>query len=133
MLACRYSLAKSAGDGGDLGYIAPTDLAPEVAAVLQASKDNGLFGPIQTANGFELISLEDRKINIPKPADLDKERSQLFTQWQVRKAESDFVTVLNDSWKQAIPTDPLPRDVSPLMIEENFGLPTPQPTITATP
>jgi hypothetical protein len=40
------------------------------------------------------------------------------------------VTALSDAWHAAIPDDPLPRQVAPFMIEENFGLPTPGPTAT---
>src|SRR5262249_8663372 len=92
-----------------------------------------LFGPIQTKSGFYLILVTDRRVNVPKPEDVDKLRNQAFNDWQAQKASSSYVSALSDVWKTAIPGDPLPRDVSPLMREENFGLPTPNPPSTRTP
>lgn len=132
-LVCQYSLDTNAGNGGDLGYVNAETLAPEVSRAVQSSKSNGLIGPIATSKGFEVIFIDDHKIKVPQPADLDQAKSIAFNTWQENKINSDFVMPLSDVWKNAIPADPLPRDVSPLMREENFGLPTPGPTQTFTP
>lgn len=129
-LACLYSQDKTAGNRGDLGYVDPASLGDEVAQAING-KANGLYGPIATGRGFEVIQVDDRKVNLPKPAEIDQAQSQAFSAWQTGKANSSYVAALNDVWQKAIPIDPLPRDVSPLMREENFGLPTLQPTGTA--
>jgi parvulin-like peptidyl-prolyl isomerase len=132
-LACTYSLDKNAGNGGDLGTVDVRSLPDEVAQAIQATDKNGLLGPIATKQGFEVVLVEDRKTNIPKPADIDEAYSRAFNVWQSNKASSGYVVVLSDIWQKVIPADPLPRDVSPLMREENFGLPTAQPSAAPTP
>jgi parvulin-like peptidyl-prolyl isomerase len=133
MLACQYSLdSQTAGNGGDMGWMNPNTLAPEIAQKLKSSDISGLIGPFNTAQGFEILSVDDRRVNVPGPGDLEKAEDQAYVDWQSKKASSSFVATLSDAWKNAIPTDPLPRDVSPLMREENFGLPTPRPAVTAT-
>jgi parvulin-like peptidyl-prolyl isomerase len=129
-LACTYSLDGAGGNGGELGFVGLEMLPLEVARAIQATTANGLLGPIQTTAGFEIVRVEDRKVDIPKPADLDQAQNNAFTQWQNEQATSNRVTALSDSWHDAIPDDPLPRQVAPFMIEENFGLPTPGPTAT---
>jgi parvulin-like peptidyl-prolyl isomerase len=129
-LACAYSLDNTGGNGGELGFVGLETLPLEVARAIQATTANGLLGPIQTSAGFEIVQVEDRQVNIPKPADLDQAQNNAFTQWQNEQAASNRVTVLSDSWHDSIPDDPLPRQVAPFMIEENFGLPTPGPTAT---
>ncbi len=132
MLACMYSLDSNAGNGGDLGYIDPGTLSANAAQAIRATADKGLFGPFATAQGFEIVLVEDRKVNVPKPGDISDAEQKAFTAWQTETASSNYVAALNDVWKKAIPADPLPRDVSPLMREENFGLPTVAPTIMPT-
>ncbi len=132
-LACAYSLDSNAGNGGDLGYIDPGTLSQQAADAVRASTGNGLLGPLATNQGFEIILIEDRKINVPQPGDIAEAEVKAFTTWQTDKASSTYVAALSDVWKSAIPADPLPRDVSPLMREENFGLPTVQPVATGEP
>jgi parvulin-like peptidyl-prolyl isomerase len=133
LLACTYSLDKNAGNGGDLGTVDLRSLPDAVAQAIQATDKNGLLGPIATQQGYEVVLVENRTTNIPKPADIDEAYSRAFNVWQSNKASSGYVIVLSDIWQKAIPADPLPRDVSPLMREENFGLPTVQPSAVPTP
>jgi len=128
LLYCLYSLDQSGGNGGDLGYVDINALPPEVVPVIQPRADYGLLEPIATKQGYEVILYEDRKVDIPKPEDVARLQAVAFSNWQTNRANSNFVSPLSDVWKNAIPSDPLPRDVSPLMREENFGLPTPAPT-----
>ncbi len=130
MLACMYSLDNNAGNGGELGYIDPNSLPDQVVQAVMASTGNSLLGPIATRDGVEIIQIEDRKVNVPKPGDIADAETKAFTAWQTDRASSNEVAALSDVWKQAIPGDPLPRDVSPLMREENLGLPTVQPGAT---
>ncbi|MBX3083984.1 MAG: peptidylprolyl isomerase [Anaerolineae bacterium] len=134
-LACQYSLDSTGGNGGDYGAVSEQDLPSAVSIALNQIKPDQfgkLVGPIAAEGKFEVILLQDRKINIPKPTDLDDAKKRAFTDWLAREANSSAVTSYTESWKDAIPTDPLPRDVAAFMKEENFNLPTPAPT-TATP
>ena len=53
--------AESAGKGGDMGYIADNQLAPEVLAAVRALKPGEVTGPLKTAQGLHYFKLLDRK------------------------------------------------------------------------
>jgi hypothetical protein len=103
-------------------------LAPEVVNIIDSSSENKVFGPIQTANGFEIIKVDDRRFDLPNPADISKAEEQAYNRWLSSRAESNFVASLGDVWRDAIPNDPLPRQVAPYLAEEYLGLPTLTPT-----
>jgi len=129
-LACAYSLGNSAGNGGDFGFIGESQLDKTLVAILQNATENQIVGPIQTQQGYEVVQFLERKVNLPKPEDVDSLTTKAFVAWQNERESSAFVQSLTDAWKQAIPGDPFPRDVAPFLSEENFGLPTPVPTPT---
>jgi peptidylprolyl isomerase len=61
-LASEYSEhAESAGRGGDMGYLADNQLAPEVLAAVRALKVGEVAGPVKTAQGLHFVKLLDRK------------------------------------------------------------------------
>lgn len=65
-LAQEYSEhADSAGKGGDMGYIADNQLAPEVLAAVRALKPGDVVGPVKTAQGLHFFKLLDRKAGAP--------------------------------------------------------------------
>jgi parvulin-like peptidyl-prolyl isomerase len=132
-LACAFSQEAEVGLGGNLGTVSEHDLAPEVVRAIRASEQTGLFGPIETANGFEIVRVDERTLNVPDPSELEEAASRAFVDWQDEQVGSDRVQALSDAWRDAIPGDPLPRDVAPYLTEAFFGLPTPAPTGTGTP
>ncbi|MCS6871733.1 MAG: peptidylprolyl isomerase [Anaerolineae bacterium] len=132
-LACQYSLdSESAGNGGDYGWLDVGALPPEWARFLATNTENGLFGVLQTAAGYELILVEERRFNLPSPQEVERATEAAFRSWQARRLALDLTT-LSDAWRTAIPSDPLPRQVAPFLSEEAFGLPTPLPTAVPTP
>ncbi|MFQ3536308.1 MAG: peptidylprolyl isomerase [Aggregatilineales bacterium] len=132
-LACEYSLdSASAGNGGDYGWLDASALPPEWARLLATNTENGLYGVVRTAAGYELLSVEERRFNLPSPQEVERAVEAAFRDWQARRLASDLTT-LSDVWQSAIPTDPLPRQVAPFLSEEAFGLPTPLPTPAPTP
>ncbi len=132
-LACQYSLdSASAGNGGDYGWLDASALPPEWARLLATQTENGLYGALQTAAGYELLLVEERRFNLPSPQELEKAVEAAFRAWQARRLAVDLTT-LSEGWRSAIPTDPLPRQVAPFLSEEAFGLPTPLPTALPTP
>jgi parvulin-like peptidyl-prolyl isomerase len=125
-LACQYSLdSATAGNGGDYGWQDVTALPPEWARFLAANTENGLYGPLRTAAGHELLLVEERRFSVPNPQELERAVEAAFSAWQAQRLAVDL-TPLSDAWQAAIPTDPLPRQVAPFLSEEAFGLPTPQ-------
>ncbi len=131
-LVCQYSLTTGGGLGGELGRVGVEVFAPEVARAVQAGGAETLFGPLETAAGWEVVQITDRQLDIPQPEELDKAADRAFSRWQTQKIASAYVTQHSDVWRAAVPRDPLPREVAPYLTEENFGLPTPPPTSTAT-
>ena len=57
--------AESAGKGGDMGYIADNQLAPEVLAAVRSLKTGEVTGPVKTAQGLHFFKLLDRKAGTP--------------------------------------------------------------------
>ena len=131
-LACRYSLDPSGGTGGDLGRVGPDAFSAEMARLVAASAGDGLFGPVAFEGGYEIVQVSERQVRLPNPQDLEQATDQAFSQWQIGRV-ARLVAALSDAWRDAIPEDPLPRDVAPFLREEFFGLPTPAPTPSATP
>ena len=59
--AKRYSEDQHRDEGGDMGWVAPGELMPELDAALSALKVGELSGPIQSRLGFHLVRGEERK------------------------------------------------------------------------
>jgi hypothetical protein len=107
-------------------------LPREWSRTLAASAENGLYGVLRTAAGYELLLVEERRFNVPSPQELERAVESAFSAWQAERLAVDL-TALSDAWRTAIPRDPLPRQVAPFLSEEAFGLPTPLPTPAPTP
>lgn len=101
--------------------------------MLISETGTGLYGVVQTALGYELVEVSERKLEIPQPSDFERAQDKAFADWQASQLASSRVQGLSDAWREAIPEDPLPRQVAPFLVEENFGLPTLIPTGTGTP
>jgi len=131
-LACRYSLDPSGGNGGDYGFVGVNTLPAPLANAVQAKSENGIVGPIRTDGGYDVVVIEDRKMNIPQPGDIERAIQRAYVNWQTAQVDA-LVRAQDDIWKQVIPTDPIPVQVAPYMREENFGLPTLAPSETPRP
>ncbi len=68
--ARQYSVASTAALGGDLGWVRPEQLPPEIASVVQSIPVQGITDPIQVPGGFSIIYLVDsRQILMADPRD----------------------------------------------------------------
>lgn len=132
VLACRYSLDPSGGSGGDYGFVDVNSLPAPLANAVQAKNENGTIGPIRTDGGYDLVVIEDRKVEIPQPGDVERAIQRAYVDWQTAQVDS-LVRAQDNIWQQLIPTDPIPVQVAPYMREENFGLPTLAPSETPRP
>jgi peptidyl-prolyl cis-trans isomerase SurA len=66
--ARQYSEASTAAVGGDLGWVRPAQLPPELATVVQSLKPGQVSTPIQVPGGVSIIALQDeRKVLAPDP------------------------------------------------------------------
>lgn len=68
--ARQYSEATTAALGGDLGWVRPEQLPPELASVVQSMPVQAVTDPIQVSGGFSVIYLVDsRQVLVADPRD----------------------------------------------------------------
>ena len=60
-VARQFSQAASAGNGGLLGWVGPSDLAPELAAAVETMAPGTVTGPIRSDGGLHIVALVDRR------------------------------------------------------------------------
>jgi peptidyl-prolyl cis-trans isomerase SurA len=62
MVATQFSQSQTALLGGDLGWIQPERLDPEVAAVVRAMPEGAVSNPIRVPGGFVIVTLRQKRI-----------------------------------------------------------------------
>jgi peptidyl-prolyl cis-trans isomerase SurA len=63
-VARNFSAAGSAAVGGDLGYLRPEQLPPELQAVVEQLEPGRLSPPIRTGGGYYILALVDRRVAV---------------------------------------------------------------------
>ncbi|MFQ5533876.1 MAG: peptidylprolyl isomerase [Sphingomonadales bacterium] len=77
-LARQFSDGATSANGGDVGWVAESQLAPEIQEVLGAMRPGRITPPIRTASGFSIIFLKDRrKILTVDPMDVQLDLMQI--------------------------------------------------------
>jgi peptidyl-prolyl cis-trans isomerase SurA len=67
-LAQQFSQSATAGLGGDLGWVVPGDMEPELDAVVARMEPEQISDPVRTATGYHIIMLrEKRTAGAPDP------------------------------------------------------------------
>lgn len=59
--AQRISSAPTSATGGDMGWVTPEDLAPELAEALSAAQPPALLPPIEVASGIYILSVTAKR------------------------------------------------------------------------
>ncbi len=68
--ARQYSESSTAPVGGDLGWVRPEQLPPELGNVVRAMQNGAISNPIAVGGGYSIIAVQDtRKILTPDPRD----------------------------------------------------------------
>lgn len=62
MVATQFSQAQTAMLGGDLGWITPERLDPEVAAIIRQMPEGAVSNPIRVPGGFVIATLRQKRI-----------------------------------------------------------------------
>jgi peptidyl-prolyl cis-trans isomerase SurA len=65
LVARQFSQAPSAAAGGDIGWIAATELAPELRPVAERLQAGQVSLPIRVPNGVYIIAMRDRREGAP--------------------------------------------------------------------
>lgn len=68
MVARQFSQAASAAAGGDIGWIAATELAPELQPIAERLQQGQVSMPVRTPTGVYIIALRDRRAGVPAGA-----------------------------------------------------------------
>lgn len=90
-MAKKYSKDGSAQSGGDLGWLAPTNLVPEFSDVMvKLKKGEVTKAPVQSRFGWHIIKLDDvRDLKFPDYEQLKGRINAQLQQQQVRKYLAD--------------------------------------------
>jgi peptidyl-prolyl cis-trans isomerase SurA len=89
-LAKQYSKGPAAQEGGDLGYIAPEDVAPFIAQGLRNLKTGDVSGLVKGPSGYYILKIFDidtEKVEKSNPALREKIRQTLYQQEMNRRFE----------------------------------------------
>lgn len=87
-LAQHYSKGPAAQEGGDVGYMAPDEVAPFIARAIQGLKKGQVSNLAQGPDGYYIVKILDvasNHINMTDPALREKARKMLFEQEMNRK------------------------------------------------
>ncbi len=97
-LASVYNMDRSREDGGSLGWIKRGQLAPSFAQFEEAAfslKNRGEISEVvQTAMGYHLIQLEDKRGSVVRPYEKVKERIRSFL--QTKKRQDAYLLYVKD-------------------------------------
>lgn len=61
VVATQFSQAQSALQGGDLGWVVPERLDPEVAEIVTQMPPGAISNPVRVAGGFQIVTLRARR------------------------------------------------------------------------
>lgn len=61
VVATQFSQAQSALQGGDLGWVVPDRLDPEVAAIVTQMPPGAISNPVRVAGGFQIVTMRGRR------------------------------------------------------------------------
>jgi len=75
-VAQQFSQSATAAVGGDLGWLRPDQLPPELAAAAAALKPGELSAPIRTNNGYYLLLVVDRRNGLNGPSAQQQQQQQ---------------------------------------------------------
>jgi peptidyl-prolyl cis-trans isomerase SurA len=60
-VARQFSQSSSAAQGGEVGWVRPGDLTPEINSAIQSLTPGQIAGPIRSEGGFHILQLRDRR------------------------------------------------------------------------
>ena len=61
IVAAEFSQSETALKGGDLGWVRPDQLDPQLAALVTQMPTGAVSNPVRVAGGFEVVTLQDKR------------------------------------------------------------------------
>jgi hypothetical protein len=97
VLAADSDDAASKANGGDMGWVPPSDLPPEIAQAVTARRGPGLVDrPIEAADGWHVIEVLDRHDAHPPSFDSLRERIAANLRWNAVVPPAIWAAALKD-------------------------------------
>jgi peptidyl-prolyl cis-trans isomerase SurA len=62
MVAAQFSQSETALKGGDLGWVRPDQLDPQIAALVTSMPVGAISNPVHIAGGFDVVALQDKRL-----------------------------------------------------------------------
>lgn len=118
LLARAHSMGPEASSGGDLGYVRPGQVPPEIEQVVFTLDRGEVSEIVPSVYGFHILKVEDRK----GPEELTFPE----VQWEIReglfaeKATKAFEAWMEDEWREA-QIEVLDQGLAPLMERRGVG------------
>jgi peptidyl-prolyl cis-trans isomerase SurA len=88
-LATEFSKGPAVGEGGDIGFMAPEELAPQVSEAIKNLKGGEVSGLVRGQGGYYILKVFEidrgEKLNKSDPAVREKIRTQLYQKELDRK------------------------------------------------
>jgi peptidyl-prolyl cis-trans isomerase SurA len=79
VVAAQFSQSQTALQGGDLGWVQPNQVDPEVARIIREMPQGAVSNPIRVAGGFDIVTLRAKREVGNDPATLVKVARTMFT------------------------------------------------------
>jgi peptidyl-prolyl cis-trans isomerase SurA len=62
VVAAEFSQSETALKGGDLGWVRPDQLDPQIAALVTQMPTGAVSNPVRVAGGFDVVTLQDKRL-----------------------------------------------------------------------
>ena len=85
IVAAEFSQSETALKGGDLGWVRPDQLDPQIAAMVPQMPSGAVSNPVRVAGGFDVVTLQDKRLV----------GNDMATVLDVRQAFFPFTSALN--------------------------------------
>jgi parvulin-like peptidyl-prolyl isomerase len=122
-IAASFGLTSSNGKTSRTIGMGDKSLPADVVSAVFNAEAGEIIGPFELDAGWYVAKVGQPVFDVPQPEDLDAMRQQHFLDWVEAQMDDPDYTVDYDNWVELTPQEPLPRDVSPLLVEENMVLP----------
>lgn len=98
-------------------------ITDEIRQAIYRAAPGDVIGPLPTGQRWYVAQVGTEVHDVPSPEDVDALRQQHFLDWIEGRMTDPTYVVDYENWLPYTPQEPLPRDVSPLLRDENFILP----------
>jgi len=82
-----------------------------------------IVGPIEFEQGWWVAVVGNEVMGALTPTDIEEMRKQFFLTWIENQMDDETIVIDYANWLEYVPEDPLPKDVSPYLVDENVIFP----------